>query len=64
MGETAGGPASDFIPFPPRYPYCLETDDPKKLAAFSHMWSDLMELTITPVLEDQELSDVLQGAMK
>lgn len=42
----------------------LETDDPKKLAAFSHMWSDLMELTITPVLDDQELSDVLQGAVK
>jgi uncharacterized protein DUF3303 len=53
MGETVSG-GFDL----------LETDDPKKLAAFSHMWSDLMELTIMPVLEDQELSDVLQGAMK
>jgi hypothetical protein len=38
----------------------LESDDPRALAEFALMWSDLMELTIVPVLEDQELSDVLQ----
>jgi hypothetical protein len=42
----------------------LETDDPKKLAEFSFTWSDLMELKITPVLDDQELEDVLQNTMK
>ena len=38
----------------------LESDDPQALAEFALMWSDLMELRIVPVLEDQELSDVLQ----
>ena len=38
----------------------LETDDPKLLAEFASMWSDLMELSIVPVLEDQELSEVFQ----
>ena len=38
----------------------LESDDPQALTEFALMWSDLMELTIVPVLEDQELSDVLQ----
>lgn len=42
----------------------LETDDPAKLAEFSYMWSDLMELKITPVLEDKELSAVLQRAAR
>ncbi len=37
----------------------LESDDPQALAEFALMWSDLMELTIVPVLEDQQLSDVL-----
>jgi hypothetical protein len=30
------------------------------LAEFALMWSDLMEITIVPVLEDRELSEVLQ----
>lgn len=42
----------------------LETDDPKKLVEFAHMWSDLMHLEITPVLEDAELGEALQSAMK
>jgi len=42
----------------------LETDDPKKLVEFAYMWSDLMELSITPVVEDQALSQALQSAMK
>jgi hypothetical protein len=37
----------------------VESDDPKALTEFSLMWSDLMELEIVPVLEDQELLEVL-----
>ena len=33
----------------------LETDDAKKLFEFAYMWGTLMELEITPVLDDQEL---------
>lgn len=42
----------------------LETDDAKALTQFSLMWSDLMELEIIPVLDDQELVDVLAKAGK
>ena len=42
----------------------LESNDPKALAEFSLMWSDLMELEIVPVLDDQELVDVLAKAGK
>ncbi len=42
----------------------LETDDLKKLTEFAYMWSDLMELQVTPVLEDQDLNEVFQTAMK
>jgi hypothetical protein len=38
----------------------LECDDAQRLAEFALMWSDLMELTIVPVLEDKELSKVLK----
>jgi len=38
----------------------IETDDPQALAEFSLMWSDLMDLKIMPVLEDEKLSEVLQ----
>lgn len=37
----------------------LESDDPQALAEFALMWSDLMDLRIIPVLEDEQLSDVL-----
>jgi hypothetical protein len=40
----------------------LESEDPTALAAFARGWSDLLELTIAPVLEDRELSGVLQRA--
>jgi hypothetical protein len=40
----------------------LESDDPKALTEFSLMWSDLMELDIVPVLDDQELLEVLTRA--
>ena len=42
----------------------LETDDAKALAEFALVWSDLMELTIVPVLEDAQLSEVLNRAAK
>lgn len=42
----------------------LETDDPKKLAEFAYLWSDLMTLEITPVLDDQELTATLQSVVK
>jgi hypothetical protein len=38
----------------------LESDDSKALAEFALQWSDLMDLTIVPVLEDDALSEVLQ----
>lgn len=38
----------------------LESDDPQALAEFALVWSDLMELTIVPVLEDEQLVDVLR----
>lgn len=41
----------------------LETEDPKKLAEFAYRWSDLMDLEITPVLEDQEMAQALQNAI-
>lgn len=40
----------------------LESEDPHALTAFAHSWSDLLELTLAPVLEDQELSEVLKRA--
>jgi Domain of unknown function (DUF3303) len=42
----------------------LERNDPQALTEFALAWSDLMELEITPVAEDQELSAVLQRAGK
>lgn len=36
----------------------LETEDPKSLAEFAYTWSDLMNLEIVPVLEDEGLSQV------
>jgi hypothetical protein len=38
----------------------LESDDPKALTEFALLWSDVMDLEIFPVLEDQELSEVLK----
>jgi hypothetical protein len=40
----------------------LESEDPQALTAFAHRWSDLLELTLAPVLEDQALSEVLRRA--
>jgi hypothetical protein len=40
----------------------LESEDPQALTSFAHGWSDVAELTMAPVLEDQALSDVLKRA--
>jgi len=37
----------------------LESDNAESLTEFALMWSDLMEIKIFPVLEDNELSNVL-----
>ena len=42
----------------------LETDDAKKLFEFAYKWGTLMELEITPVLDDQELKAALENATK
>jgi hypothetical protein len=42
----------------------LESDDPQALAEFALQWSDLMELSIVPVLEDEALSEVLKRVAK
>ncbi|CAN0624626.1 DUF3303 domain-containing protein [Burkholderia multivorans] len=42
----------------------LETDDAEKLTEFAYVWSDLMRLEITPVLEDAELGEVLGRVLK
>lgn len=38
----------------------LETDNPQALAEFALMWSDVMSLSIFPVLEDEALSETLK----
>ena len=40
----------------------IETEDAQALAQFALLWSDLMQLTIVPVLEDAALSEVLKRA--
>ena len=40
------------------------SDDPLALAQFALMWTDLMELTIVPVLDDEGLSELLQRSGK
>jgi hypothetical protein len=40
----------------------LESEDPQALTAFAQEWSDVVELTMAPVLEDQALAVVLKRA--
>jgi hypothetical protein len=42
----------------------LESDDPKALAQFAMTWSDVMELEVVPVLDDQEILEALTRAGK
>ena len=37
----------------------VESDDPRAIAEFSLTWSDLMDLNVTPVIDDEALADVL-----
>jgi Protein of unknown function (DUF3303) len=40
----------------------LESEDAQALTAFAHAWSDVVELSLVPVLEDQALAEVLKRA--
>ena len=40
----------------------FQCEDPKAITEFALMWGDLMEVSIGPVIEDQELVDVLKRA--
>jgi hypothetical protein len=40
----------------------LESGDAQALTAFAREWSDVVEMTLSPVLEDRELAEVLQRA--
>jgi hypothetical protein len=42
--------------------FLLDSEDARSLTAFGHGWSNLLELTMGPVLEDQELSEAPQRA--
>jgi hypothetical protein len=42
----------------------LESDDPRALVEFALMWSDIMDLTIVPIVEDQQLTEVLKRVGK
>jgi hypothetical protein len=42
----------------------IESDNAQALAEFALMWSDLMQLTIVPVLEDPALAEVLDRVEK
>ncbi len=42
----------------------LESDDPKALFELRAQWSDLLELSITPYLEDADAGAVLAGMAK
>jgi len=37
----------------------LESDDAKAMTEFALMWSDLMQLTMVPVLDDEALAQVV-----
>ncbi|TMH97897.1 MAG: hypothetical protein E6H43_17270 [Betaproteobacteria bacterium] len=45
-------------------PLKVESDAAATLTEFALMWSDLMELRIVPIVEDAELSQVLQRASR
>jgi hypothetical protein len=42
----------------------LESNDPKALTEFGLMWSDVMALKLIPVVEDEDLIEVLTRAGK
>lgn len=42
----------------------IETEDPKTLAEFAIRWSDIMNIEIYPVLDDEPLLEVLKKGGK
>lgn len=38
----------------------VEADDAKSLGAFALEWSDLMDLSISPIIEDSELAELIR----
>jgi hypothetical protein len=42
----------------------LESDDPTAITEFALAWSDLLELSVVPVVEDQGLNQALARAGK
>jgi hypothetical protein len=42
----------------------LDCEDATALGEFAYMWSDLMDLTITPVVEDEGLNEILKRGAK
>jgi Protein of unknown function (DUF3303) len=40
----------------------LKSEGPQAVTAFAYAWNDVVELTTAPVLEDEDLADVLQRA--
>jgi hypothetical protein len=42
----------------------LESNDSKALAEFARDWSDVCDLSIAPVVEDDVLADVLKGTKR
>src|SRR5262249_41522807 len=42
----------------------IESDDIRAMTEFALMWSDIMELKFTPVIEDADLGEVLKRAGK
>lgn len=42
----------------------LESEDPRALAAFARDWSDVCDLSLSPVVEDADLSEVLKAGKR
>jgi hypothetical protein len=42
----------------------LDSNDPRALTEFSLMWSDVMELRLTPVVDDEDMVEALKRAGK
>jgi hypothetical protein len=40
----------------------IESNDPKAVARFAHDWSDVCDLSLSPIIEDTDLVDVLKAA--
>ena len=67
---ATGGPAPEGMTMHARYHNVdgsggfavIETDDAVALATLANDWSDLLELNITPVANDEVMGSVIQSA--